>query len=176
MESETPILDLQLPWPVNSAGLKLKRWHRIALGILILSAIPIGIVAALYFPSVLFAIEPLTKPVNVFVKFVIAPVLESREQSPIQVFLFVGVLVLSPILATLVHELGHILASKWVGFSVARLDVGPLVLERINSKWKFRVQRAWAVGGRVIPLFQVRPGHRRKLIKFFAAGPAASLL
>jgi regulator of sigma E protease len=92
--------------------------------------------------------------------------------------LYLGVLVLLGLLI-LVHELGHLLAAKWMGIPVAEFAVGfgPRVWAR---RWRGTVYslRAFPLGGFVLPAvqeeeFRIIPLPRR--LVFFLGGPLANL-
>ena len=176
MNSETPILDLQAPWPIKLRISELNWWQSVVLITSILSAIPLGFAVLIYFPQVVHIIRPFNDFMDTTVNHLADSMLESPVRSAFHVFFFIGIFILSPIVATLIHELGHVLGAKIAGFSVARFDVGPFVMEKLNSLWKFRIQKSWLVDGLVVPQFQIKPGHRKKMIMFVAAGPVASLL
>ena len=87
------------------------------------------------------------------------------------IFLF-----LAAILATSIHEVGHLLAGWAVGFRFSFIQVGPVSLGRRHGRLQVRVRREMSALGyagmhvdRVCRL-------RRRLLIYIASGPAANLL
>ncbi len=79
-------------------------------------------------------------------------------------------------LSVAVHEMGHLLLGKFVGFHFRFIQVGPLSLRLEYGRLKIRIHRGLLLGGfagiqadRVCRL-------RRRLLIFILGGPAANLL
>lgn len=75
------------------------------------------------------------------------------------------------------HELGHVLAGRWVGFEFLSIQVGPFCLDRALGPWRVTWQPlAFGFGGRATMLFHGRENLPRRSAIFAAGGPAANLL
>ena len=82
------------------------------------------------------------------------------------------------LLGTAVHELGHAVAARAVGFRVAGVRVGPLLAMPAAAGGGWRVRMTWemALGGELLP-DPVRPDRlRARHAAMIAGGPAAHLL
>src|SRR5262245_17719456 len=80
------------------------------------------------------------------------------------------------LLATAVHELGHVLAGLAVGFGLAGVRVGPVRATRTPAGWRPRI--SWdALGSGEVLVDPVRPDHlRRRHAAMVAGGPSAQLV
>lgn len=93
---------------------------------------------------------------------------------PIAGLIALQVLVL--LLGTAVHELGHALAARAVGFRVVGVRVGPLLALSGPAGWRLRLTGEIAVGGELLP-DPVRPDRlRARHSLMIAGGPIAHLL
>src|SRR5207302_5289229 len=82
------------------------------------------------------------------------------------------------LLGTAVHELGHAVAARAVGFRVAGVRVGPLLAMPAAAGGGWRVRMTWemALGGELLP-DPVRPDRlRARHAVMIAGGPAAHLV
>jgi regulator of sigma E protease len=93
--------------------------------------------------------------------------------------IYLGVLGLLSLLI-LIHELGHLLAARWMGVPVAGFSVGfgPKLWKRRYGQVEYSL-RAFPLGGFVAPAadeleFSAIPLHKRLI--FFLGGPFANLL
>ena len=93
---------------------------------------------------------------------------------PIEGLLALQVLVL--LAGTAVHELGHALAARAVGFDVAGVRVGPLLALATPRGWRARFVWEMAVGGELLSVPARPDGLRPRHAAMIAAGPAAHLL
>jgi hypothetical protein len=86
---------------------------------------------------------------------------------------FALALVLMP---TAMHEMGHVLAARAVGFDVYGVDIGPAKFRRIADRWRITFETNFVAGG----LAQVATTHPRDLVRRYqtilVAGPLGSLL
>jgi hypothetical protein len=92
----------------------------------------------------------------------------------IEALLALQVLVL--LAGTAVHELGHALAARAVGFDVAGVRVGPLLALAGPRGWRVRLVWEMAVGGELLSAPSHPEGLRARHAAMIAAGPAAHLL
>jgi hypothetical protein len=93
---------------------------------------------------------------------------------PIEGLLAIQLLVL--LLGTAVHELGHALAARAVGFDVAGVRVGPFVALATPRGWRVRLVWETAFGGELLSCPAQPDGLRLRHTAMIAAGPAAHLL
>ena len=78
------------------------------------------------------------------------------------------------LVVAVVHEFGHWLAGRSVGFRLTFLAIGPLWLKRDSGRWKLRWRRHLTGGLILMSIDRVRRVRRRLLI-WVAGGPIASL-
>jgi hypothetical protein len=93
---------------------------------------------------------------------------------PIEGLLALQLLVL--LAGTAVHELGHALAARAVGFEVAGVRVGPLLALATDRGWRVRLVWEMAVGGELLSVPSRPDGLGPRHAAMIAAGPAAHLL
>jgi len=93
---------------------------------------------------------------------------------PIEGLLALQLLVL--LAGTAVHELGHALAARAVGFDVAGVRVGPILALATQRGWRVRFVWEMAVGGELLSVPARPDGLRPRHAAMIAAGPAAHLL
>src|SRR5579864_7661053 len=93
---------------------------------------------------------------------------------PIEALLVIQVLVLLG--GTAVHELGHAVVARAVGFDVAGLRVGPILAVSTPRGWRVRLVWEIAVGGELLSVPAEPDGLRARHAAMIAAGPAAHLL
>jgi hypothetical protein len=93
---------------------------------------------------------------------------------PIEGLLAVQLLVL--LAGTAVHELGHALAARAVGFDVAGVRVGPLVVLATPRGWRVKLVWETVFGGELLSCPARPEGLRLRHAAMIAAGPAAHLL
>jgi hypothetical protein len=93
---------------------------------------------------------------------------------PIEGLLVLQLLVL--LAGTAVHELGHAVAARAVGFEVAGLRVGPFLATATGRGWRLRVVWEMAAGGEVLSVPAATDRLRLRHATMIAAGPAAHLL
>lgn len=75
------------------------------------------------------------------------------------------------------HELGHVIAGRWVGFEFLSIQVGPFCLDRPLRRWRVTWQpMAFGFGGRATMLFHGRHDLPARTAIFAAGGPGANLL
>ncbi|MGB8976294.1 MAG: M50 family metallopeptidase [Terriglobales bacterium] len=79
------------------------------------------------------------------------------------------------VVATFVHEAGHLLAGWAVGFRFSRIQLGPLSLSIAQGRLRVRLREMTALGYAGMHVNRLRRLRRRMLI-FLAAGPATNLL
>ncbi len=84
-------------------------------------------------------------------------------------------LILIGFLATLVHELGHIIAGWTVGLRFEGVTVGPFVAGLERGRWELKLRPRSRGGLTFMGLDRVRRV-RRRLIVLVAGGPASSLI
>jgi hypothetical protein len=76
-----------------------------------------------------------------------------------------------------VHELGHLLGGRLVGFRAFLLIVGPLRLERSASGWRFAMNRSIALAGGLAGTAPTDTQRvRQRMAVVIAGGPLASLI
>jgi hypothetical protein len=93
---------------------------------------------------------------------------------PIEGLLVLQLLVL--LAGTAVHELGHAVAARAVGFDVAGLRVGPFLVAASPRGWRLRLVWEMAVGGELLSVPSDTERLRLRHATMIAAGPAAHLL
>jgi hypothetical protein len=93
---------------------------------------------------------------------------------PIEGLLALQLLVL--LVGTAVHELGHALAARAVGFDVAGVRVGPFVALATPRGWRVRLVWETAFGGELLSCPARPDGLRPRHAAMIAAGPAAHLV
>jgi hypothetical protein len=80
-------------------------------------------------------------------------------------------------LVILVHELGHLIAGKIVGFQTLLFRVGFLVARRLDGRWRLRFEVSKIVVGGMVIMAPVSLGNlSSNLLLLIAGGPVASLL
>ncbi len=90
---------------------------------------------------------------------------------------YFALMILTAPLQLAAHELGHLLAGRWVGFEFLNIQVGPFCLDRPLRTWRATWQPlAFGFGGRATMLFHGRHHLPRRTAIFAAGGPAANLL
>lgn len=101
----------------------------------------------------------------------------AEGRAPMDVLPLVGGLLLVIFLVLAIHEIGHLLAGRLVGFRPLLLAVGPLWIERKVDRWRVTLNRTLALWGGVAASAPVddRDLRRRTLIGV-AGGPCASVL
>jgi hypothetical protein len=91
-----------------------------------------------------------------------------------------AVVVVGVVGALLVHEVGHLLGGRFVGFRALLLIVGPVRLERNATGWRWRLNRSLALAGGLaasVPTLAVEPSSLRvRTAVMVAGGPVASLV
>lgn len=91
-----------------------------------------------------------------------------------------AVVVVGVVGALLVHEVGHLLGGRLVGFRALLLIVGPVRLERNATGWRWRLNRSLALAGGLaasVPTLAVEPSSLRvRTAVMVAGGPVASLV
>jgi hypothetical protein len=93
---------------------------------------------------------------------------------PIEGLLVLQLVVL--LVGTAVHELGHAVAARAVGFDVAGLRVGPILVTATSTGWRVRLVWEMAVGGELLSVPVDTERLRARHATMIAAGPAAHLL
>lgn len=78
--------------------------------------------------------------------------------------------------AVAVHELGHLVAGRLVGFHFSFVQIGPLSLRLEYGRFKVRVHRGITLGGFAGIQANRVSRLRRRLIIFIMGGPGANLL
>ena len=78
--------------------------------------------------------------------------------------------------AVLVHELGHFVAGRLMGFSLQFLQVGPLSIGYDHGNLRIQYQPNWGVSGHTAMHVSGTLRLRRKLLVYVAAGPLTNLL
>jgi len=78
--------------------------------------------------------------------------------------------------AVLVHELGHFVAGRLMGFSLQFLQVGPLALGYDHGNLRIQYQPNWGVSGLKAMHVSGILRLRRKLLVYVAAGPLTNHL
>ena len=156
--SETPILDLQVPHPLRERPSRLLWWQGVLLGVGIAVVVTVGGYIAIY-----------------FVNETLRPILGSL--APYAVPFFLLALVAAPFFALALHEVGHFVAGNLVGFHV-RAFLGPVVVSQEGGTVHFGLRKQDAAIGFMgvsITIGSVRK-LRRKLAFYVAGGPLADLL
>lgn len=96
----------------------------------------------------------------------------ARNYEPAKLSVLFIVLALGPL--TVLHELGHVLASRWLGWTVCRVVIGygrPVLRFRVGQ---MPVDiRAFPIGGHVLPAPARLRRPRLESALIYAAGPAA---
>ena len=161
--STTPILDLQEALPAKRRGT--------------LRGFAIGLALGLLFaiiPSLVYLKPPR----------MLWPAIQFNRQEMLSLGFwdrqfFMGALLatwLAVFAAVVVHELGHFMAGRLLGFSLQALQLGPISIAYDHGNLRIRYQSTWGLGG--FTAMQV-PGIsrlRRKLLLYVLAGPAINLL
>jgi len=127
---------------------------------------------------ILDLLAPLPKPVNNFAlgpyllpAVLIATVLAGRNyQLLLPLF---GVWIVG-LLATGIHELGHLIAGCTLGLRFQSVGIGPILIKRDCAKWAIEARQGFLDGVTSMSLDRVCRV-RTRLIIFVAAGPAAGL-
>lgn len=76
----------------------------------------------------------------------------------------------------LVHETGHAVAAKLIGFEVMSFCVGPLLWSKADGRWGFSWWGDWTLGGFVFANSKSDVDIKKKYVALFAGGPIASFL
>lgn len=77
----------------------------------------------------------------------------------------------------LLHELGHVMAGKFVGFEFEFLTFGPISILKNSNGFKISENRDWNLIGGVTRSYLVEKSNlRKRLIVYTVGGPAFSLL
>jgi len=97
---------------------------------------------------------------------------QGDDPLPTRLLSFVSVLVL----ATIVHEMGHLIAGWTVGFRFSSIQIGPLSLRIVHGKLKIRFRREMTAFGYAGMHVNRLRRLRRRMVIFFAAGTAANWL
>ncbi|MEM7336164.1 MAG: M50 family metallopeptidase [Chloroflexota bacterium] len=86
-------------------------------------------------------------------------------------------LILMQIMASLIHELGHLLVGYWVGLRLHLFIIGPLQIINERGQLHFRVRRGLGIfNGLTASLPVSEENIRRKMLWFAFGGPLASLI
>ncbi|TVR67736.1 MAG: M50 family peptidase [Gemmatimonadales bacterium] len=75
-----------------------------------------------------------------------------------------------------IHEMGHAVGGRLVGFRLVLLSVGPFQLRRTSAGLRFGLNDDWRLLAMEVSLPKDDGNLRRRLMFAFAAGPAANLL
>jgi Peptidase family M50 len=75
----------------------------------------------------------------------------------------------------LMHELGHLVAARWIGWSVRSVGVGPVTWDRVEDDWLWRWNWRTNWGRGRVTVSVSRHGRWRTAL-FAFAGPLANLL
>lgn len=156
--SETPILDLQVPLTVRERSSPMLWWQGVLLGAgIVVVAIAVGHIAVY------------------FVNETLNPILRSLDPSAAALFLLA--LGATPFFALALHEVGHFVAGKLVGFDV-RAFLGPVVVSQERGKVHLALRKQDAAIGFMCARIITRSVRklRKKLVFFVAGGPLADLL
>lgn len=162
----TPILDLQEPLP--AAKRKRSSLRGFAIGVVI------GLLLILLIPALeVSRWRRFLWPVLVFNhRFLYSLSFWDRE-------FFMGGLVvfwLALVAAVVVHELGHFVAGRLMGFSLQFLQVGPLSIGYDHGNLRIQYRPNWGVAGLTAMHVSKILRLRRKLLVYVAAGPITNLL
>ncbi|UTR13665.1 M50 family metallopeptidase [Salipaludibacillus sp. LMS25] len=77
----------------------------------------------------------------------------------------------------LLHELGHVIAGKLVGFQFEFLTIGPLTISKSNEEITFSQNESWElVGGITRSYLSTKNEVRKRVIIYTAGGPFISLI
>ncbi len=86
-------------------------------------------------------------------------------------------LILMQILASFIHELGHLFAGRLVGLKLHMFIIGPLQIIKENDEYRFRFRRGLGIfNGLTASLPEDGQNIRHKMLIFAFGGPLASLL
>lgn len=80
------------------------------------------------------------------------------------------------LVATSVHEAGHLIAGWSVRLQLEYLMVGPLCVQRLSGRWKLQLHWQVSVGGLIQMSIDRVCRVRRRLFVYYLGGPAVSLL
>ena len=87
------------------------------------------------------------------------------------------VLIFMQILASFIHEIGHLLAGYWVGFELHLFIIGPFQIVREGNVFRFQLRRGLGLfNGLTASLPAEQENIRRKMLLFAGGGPIASFL
>jgi hypothetical protein len=165
--SWTPILDLEKPLPSSSRFSDLRWWQAVLIGFMICIALPAASIAVTeYSPGAAHYLERIDR--------IIEALFDSFGTNGVIWILFLFWVLL--IGALTIHELGHLLAGKLVGFPASGLIVGPFVASRSSGKWRLRFQKFTGLHGLAIVHIPKVRRLRSKLARFSVGGMLANLL
>jgi len=168
MQSSTPILDLEKPWILARNSSDLSWWQSLIIVLSILFSIPIGILVLLIWPGSAKIISTIIPgSVKPFFQFIV-------DHGNFQFLSTIGIYAILIFCVVVVHELGHAIGGKLVGFSVYYLHFGPMRWMKVGGRWGFFFQKKWEIDGLTMAEVPPGPGMRHKMIKFISAGPISN--
>ncbi len=168
--SETPILDLQIA-PPNPKNFPRVSWKGL------LRAIPWAIVVILLVFSILAAVFRANYTPPAWLQQLATPVFDAIDivfrNGPLVATI---VLLVIELLTILIHETGHAIAAKRVGWPILEFRVMPVSLLRQEGRWKVRLSYKDFPPGLVRAELLNCSQFHFKLRLFALGGPAANLI